>query len=168
MNPALLIIDVQKAFFEGNATRAQLLNQAVENINDAIALFREKQLPIFCIQQMEPENNFGPGHPGFDVPDEMNLLPSDGHIHKTYENAFNKTPLLEKLQELNVDTVIVTGFAAEHCVLSTYRGAEDRDLKPIMLRGAIASGNAESIKFVEGIGDIISYGALKQVLGAGG
>ena len=102
--------------------------------------------------------------PGFDVPEKVALQPTDERIHKRYENSFNKTSLLEKLQELDVDTVIVSGFAAEHCVLSTYRGAEDLDLKPIMLRGAMASANASYIQFVESLGDVISYGALKHTL----
>jgi nicotinamidase-related amidase len=64
-----------------------------------------------------------------------------------------------------VDTVIITGFCAEYCVLSTYRGAQDLDLTPIILRGSLASDNLEHIKFVESISDIISYGVLKKVLG---
>jgi hypothetical protein len=50
-------------------------------------------------------------------------------------------------------------------VLSTYRGAQDLDLTPIILRGSLASGSLENIKFVESISDIISYGVLKKVLG---
>jgi len=53
--------------------------------------------------------------------------------------------------ELEVDTVIVTGFCAEFCVLATYRGAEDLDLTPILLRGSLASSTPENIKFVESI-----------------
>ena len=70
----------------------------------------------------------------------------------------------EKLKELKVDTVIVTGFCAEYCVLSTYRGAQDFDLNPIILKGSLASDNAEHIRFVEEITEIISYGALKTLL----
>jgi hypothetical protein len=58
----------------------------------------------------------------------------------------------------------VTGFSAEYRVLSTYRGAQDLDLTPIILRGSLASDNLENIKFVESIGSIISYGVLKKVL----
>jgi len=164
MKPALLIIDVQNRMFEISPTTAQSLNKAIESINDTITFFREKDYPVFCIQHLHPENNLKPGEPGFDVPDYMAVLSSDERIHKTYENSFNKTPLMEKLQELDVDTVIVSGFAAEHCVLSTYRGAQDLDLKPIMLRGGIASANPDNIQFVESLGDVISYGALKHIL----
>ena len=99
------------------------------------------------------------------MPEELAILPSDLHIHKTYGNSFNKTSLEGELRDLGINTVIITGFCAEHCVLSTYRGAQDLDLTPIILRGSLASDNLENIKFVESISDIMSYGVLKKVLG---
>jgi nicotinamidase-related amidase len=165
MKPALLVIDVQKEFFKANAQTVQSLNNAIEYINAGIALFREKGLPILCVQHMDEADKLVPGAQGFDLPEELQILPSDGHIHKTYGNAFNKTELLRKLKELDVDTVVISGYCAEFCVLATYRGAEDVDLMPMLLRGGLASGSPENIKFVENISDIISYGALRKVLG---
>ena len=165
MKPALLVIDVQKDFFKSDAQTVQSLNNAIEYINATIALFRAKDLPIFCIQHIDEEDKLIPGEEGFDLPESLRILPSDGSIHKTYGNAFNKTALLNKLKELSVDTVILSGYCAEFCVLSTYQGAKDLDLTPILLRGSLASGHPENIKFVESISDIISYGALKKVLG---
>jgi hypothetical protein len=66
-------------------------------------------------------------------------------------NSFNKTPPADQLRRLGVDTVIITGFCAEYCVLSTYRGAKDLDLTPILLRGSLASETPENIKFVESV-----------------
>jgi nicotinamidase-related amidase len=165
MKPALLIIDVQKEFYKSNPQTAQSLKDAVEYINAAIALFRLKKLPIFCIQHMNEEDKLIPGEDGFDLPEELHIIPSDIRIYKTYSNAFNKTALLSKILELDVNTVIITGFCAEYCVLSTYRGANDLDLTPIILRGSLASATLENIKFVESISEIISYEALKKVLG---
>jgi nicotinamidase-related amidase len=164
MKPALLVIDVQKEFFKIDTQTAQSLKGAIEYINAAIALFRAKNLPIFCIQHINEEDKLIPGVEGFELPEGLHILPSDGHIHKTYGNAFNKTALQNKLKELDVDTVIISGYCAEFCVLSTYRGAKDLDLTPMFLRGSLASGNPENIKFVESISDIISYGALKKVM----
>ena len=163
MKPVLLVIDVQKEFFT-NPTTSQSLNAAIEYINAAIELFREKHLPIVCIQDVDKEEGVVPGKDGFELPQNLNILSSDLHIHKTYRNSFNKTPLGEKLQELGVDTAIITGYSAERCVLSTYRGAEDLDLTSIILRGALASDNQENIEFVERINNIISYESLKKVL----
>ena len=165
MKPALLVIDVQKEFFKSDAQTVQSLNGAIAYINAAIALFRAKNLPIFCVQHIDEADKLIPGAEGFDLPEGLQILPSDGHIHKTYGNAFNKTALQIKLEELEVDTVIISGYCAEYCVLSTYRGAQDLDLTPMLLRNSLASGSPENIKFVESISDIISYGALKKVLG---
>ncbi|MCD4672470.1 MAG: cysteine hydrolase [Anaerolineaceae bacterium] len=164
MKPALLVIDVQKAFFEFDTATTQSLNDAIEYINAAIDLFREKKLPVISVQHINEKDNLVPGEEGFDLPDSLQILPEDVHIHKTYGNAFNKTPLAEELLRRGIDTVILTGFCAENCVLSTCRGAEDVDLTPILLRGSLASGNLEHIKFVENINDVISYGALIKVL----
>jgi nicotinamidase-related amidase len=163
MNPALLVIDVQKAFLGIDTTMTQSLNNAIRYINAAIELFREKDLPAICIQHMN-ENNLKPGEDDFDVPDELDIRSTDLHIHKTYGNAFNKTTLENELHNLGVDTIIITGFCAEYCVLSTYRGAEDLDFTPIILRNSLASDNLQHIAFVENISDIISLGALKKAL----
>jgi len=164
MKPALLVIDVQKAFFDISPVTTQSLNDAIEYINAAIALFREKNLPVICIQHMEEEEDLVPGQEGFDLPEGLKILPTDLHIHKTYGNAFNRTPLEDELRKLGVDTVIVTGFCAEYCVLSTARGAEDLDLTPIVLRDSLASGVPENAKFVERISNLVSFGVLTKIL----
>jgi nicotinamidase-related amidase len=167
MKPALLVIDVQKAFYDIDPQTTQSLHAAVEYINAAIELFRAKNLPVICIQHIDEKDKLLPGQDGFEVPDDLHILPSDARIHKTYSNAFTRTSLLSKLQELAVDTVILTGFCAEYCVLSTCRGAMDLDLTPILLRGALASGDPQHIRFVEEISDILSFGALEKVLESG-
>ena len=164
MKPALLVIDVQKAFFDISPQTAQSLNEAIEYINAAIALFRKKGLPVVSIQQVEESEKLLPGEPGFDLPESLNILPSDLHIHKTYGNSFNKTALAQALHEWDVDAVLLTGFCAEYCVLATYRGARDLDLTAIVLRGSLASSVPENIRFVESISEIISYCALEAML----
>ncbi len=164
MKPALLVIDVQKAFFEENSPTAAALQVAADYINFAIDLFREKKLPVICVQHMNPEDNLVPGQPGFDLPEILKILPTDPHIHKTYGNAFNKTELAELLRKQGIETIVVTGFAAEGCVTATCRGAKDLDLTAIILRGSIIGGKAEFVPFVEATHDIISYRALAKAL----
>ena len=164
MKPALLVIDIQKEYYKINPQIAQSLKEAVELINVAIELFRAKNLPIFCIQHMNEKDHLVPGVEGFEIPDDLAILPSDPHIFKTYSNSFNKTPLLQMLQDHGIDTLILSGFCAEYCVLSTFRGAMDLDLTPIILRDSLASGSAENIKFVESVSEVISYRALRKFL----
>lgn len=164
MKPALLIIDIQNKFFNRSKACSDSLKSAIEYINAAIDLFRKKNLPIVVIQHKTEEQNLVPGQPGFDVPKSVKVEPQDLSVVKTYGNSFTKTGLAEKLRELGVDTVLVTGFSAEYCVLSTYRGAQDFDFTPIILKGSLASDNSEHIRFVEEISETISYGALKTML----
>jgi nicotinamidase-related amidase len=164
MKTALLVIDVQNMFFSDKPARLAELENAAEYINAAIDLFRKKNLPIVCIQHMNPEDNLVPGQTGFDVPDILNILPGDVHIHKTYGNSFTKTPLAEKLRALGADTVVVTGFAAEGCVLATVRGAEDYDFTSMILRSSIIGGKPGVAPLVESINEIISYDVLCKVL----
>jgi len=164
MKAALLVIDVQNRFFSLNQACSDSLKSAVEYINAAIDLFRERNLPIVVIQHKSEEDGLEPNTSGFEVHESVKFKPEDIRIVKTYGNSFTKTGLAEKLRVLHVDTVIVTGFCAEYCVLSTYRGAKDFDLMPIILEGSLASDNAEHIRFVEEISEVISYGALKTLL----
>lgn len=162
MKPALLVIDVQKQFFKPNTKDS--LDSAIEQINTAIAFFRENDYPIFAIQNISAKENLVPGEDGFDLPESLDILPADIHIHKNYGNSFNKTPLAEHLRDLDVDMVIVTGYSAAYCVLSGYRGAQDLDFNARVLLGAIASPVAEYINLVENITETVSLDELKKML----
>jgi nicotinamidase-related amidase len=164
MKPALLVIDMQKDFFERGPEFRQPLERAIETINAAIKLFRERNLPIIAIEHKNEKDGLVPGKSGFSTHEKVDLVPSDARIAKTYGNAFARTPLAERLHSLDVDTIIITGFMAEYCVLSTCRGAEEHDLAPIILRGSLASNNEEHIRFVEEISEIISLGALELLV----
>jgi nicotinamidase-related amidase len=164
MKPALLVIDLQKKFFEIGEMYSKSLKLAIEYINEAITVFREKGFPIIFIQHKDENEGLIPGNEEFEVHESIKLEPQDLRIVKTYGNSFTKTRLTEKLRQLGVDTVIITGFCAEECVLSTYVGAEDNDFTPIILRSAIASGKPNRVKFVEEISNLISIGALMKLL----
>jgi nicotinamidase-related amidase len=68
------------------------------------------------------------------------------------------------LHDLGVDTVIISGFCAEYCILSTYRGALDKDFTPALLSWALASVNPANIPFVESINDKVSLEFLRKAL----
>ena len=164
MKPVLLVIDLQKKFFEIDDAHSESLKLAIDYINEAILIFRKKGFPIISIQHKNENEGLIPGNEEFEVHESVKLEPHDLRIVKTYGNSFTKTKLNERLRQLNVDTVVITGFCAEECVLSTYVGAEDNDFTPVILRSAIASGNPNHIKFVEEISNLISIGALTKFL----
>jgi nicotinamidase-related amidase len=164
MRVAFLILDVQKAFFEIDADTAVSLRSAVKTINSAMAVFRKHELPILCVQHRNDSADLVPGRLGFDISDSLDIAAGDIRIVKTHGNVFRNTDCTACLRGLGVDTVVIAGFSAEQCVLSTCRGAEDEGLNPILLRGGLASEKPDRIRFVEEINEVVSLGALSALL----
>ncbi len=162
MKLALMVIDLQKAFYHGEKIAS--MDLACDYINTVIPLFRKKKLPILWVQDIDEESGVTPETEGFEFIDSLEPENGEYRIHKHYGNSFNKTEALKILRENNVDTVIITGYCAENCVLSTYRGALDHDLTPALLKKGIASGNKDNLRFVEEISNVISYAVLKKIL----
>ena len=117
MKPALLVIDMQNEFFDINQACSDSLKSAIEYINAAIALFREKNLPIVVIQHKDEEQGLVPGKPGFDVPTNVKLEPHDLRIVKTYGNSFTKTGLAENPSIPKPSSVISMNPLPVECTL---------------------------------------------------
>ncbi len=164
MKPALLVIDVQKAFFGISEETRQSLEQAVKLINAVVPMFRNRNLPVVWVQHQDDEDGVVPGTEGFEMPESFDVRPGDLRVVKTAGNAFHGTALEEDLRRLGVDATVLTGFCAEYCVLSTFRGARDRGMAPMLLRGALASVAQENIPFVERVNEVLSPGVLVKML----
>lgn len=157
-----MIIDMQKEFHKGET--ASQMDRAAEYINYVLPKFKEKDLPVIWVQDVDEEDGVVPGTDGFEVIDS--LAPTDGSIviHKRYGNSFNKTDVDKILKDAGVETVVMTGFCAEYCVLSTYRGAKDLDYFPVLLKNGIASTETANKEFVENISETITAGMLMKML----
>ena len=158
-----MIIDMQKAYCSGGSV--EQMSAAAEYINYVIPQFRSRGLPIIWVYNVDEEDGAVPGKEGFEFIDELKPAEDDVKIHKTYGNSFNKTDVDEFLKEHGTDTVVLAGFCAEYCVLSTYRGAKDLDYFPILLKNGIASVKEENKQFVENISETITAGTLMKILG---
>jgi nicotinamidase-related amidase len=162
MKPALMIIDMQKAYY-GGRTVSQM-DAAAEYINAVIPMFREKGLPVIWVYNEDEEDGAVPGNEKYEFIDKLKPAPGDIKINKTYGNSFNKTGADQILKEAGVDTIVMTGFCAEYCVLSTYRGAKDLDYFPVLLKNGIASVEKENKEFVENISETLTYGVLQKMI----
>lgn len=163
MKPALLVIDLQKAFYNDPVVKGSMDN-AAESINEAVRWFRDKKLPVIWIQHENVGEGPTQGQEDFEFIDKLSPDRGETRIVKRYGNSFNKTGLAGVLAGRSVDTVFVTGFCAEYCVLATDRGARDLDLSPILVRGCLASGKPENIAFVESICDVATMGVVKKMI----
>ncbi len=163
MKPALLVIDIQKAWVNSSEglRRAVQLRKGV--INSAIQLFSEKELPVIAVYHTDKD---GPGEdsPDFQFIDSIDISEATEKVVKNYPDGFNKTDLEAILQKYGCDTVILCGLSALYCVLATYYGAMNRDLHVYLLRDGVAAGEEEYIRIVEGVCDSLSTQVLCQIL----
>lgn len=162
MKPALMIIDMQKEYYIGQSKES--MTNASMFINEVIGYFRNKKLPIIWVQDLDNECGVIPGKESFEIIDLFKIIQDDYIIHKEYGNSFNKTNCGELLKDNVIDFIIMTGYCAENCVLSTYRGALDLDFTPVLLKNGIASGDIENLKYVEKISDTIDYNIVNKIL----
>ncbi len=162
MKAALVVLDVQNAVFGDDNTNLDACEQALTIINSAIALFREHHLPIVFVQHTSSHLAAGT-HP-WELYRGLDFHPTDPRICKTQMNAFWQTELDAQFKALGVDAVIVTGFFAEYCVLTTTRGAIERGYTSRILRGGIGTIDNARTQFVYDISDVISFDELKAHL----
>jgi nicotinamidase-related amidase len=165
MKPALLVVDMQERFIEKASAEKRLSwEDAISSINPSIQAFRQNGLPVIAVEHMDEEDGLVPGAAGFDTDKRIALLPEDTRIRKEFGSAFGKTELARLLREWGVDAVVVSGYCAEWCVLSTARGAEPEGFKAMILADGIASGHPARIPFILEINESISSGALESFL----
>ena len=162
MRPALMIIDMQKEYFSDSSKES--MTDASEYINEVIGYFRGKKIPIIWVQNLDKEDGVVPGVEGFEIIDLLEKKNDEISIFKEYGNSFNKTECENILRSEDIDLIVMSGYCAENCVLSTYRGAEDLDFMPVLLKNGIASGDDENLRFIEKLCDTVPYNILEKML----
>jgi len=160
MKVALLIVDMQKGCRETTQCKSSFDN-SVEYINEVSQYFRKKNNPVVIIKDIEVGS---PGTIEFEIVEDIVISDKDIVIHKQHCNSFWETELDEKLKTEGVDCIIVSGFAAEHCVLFTYNGARERGYKVFLLQNGIAGFDEEEIKRILLLRPVINYEALEYFL----
>lgn len=142
---ALLILDPQIDIFGEDNPNLAAFQTTIPVINAAIAIFRNKHWPIIFIQhtsKRKPE-----GSDLWKIHPQFNHHPHDICLNKTHYSAFWQTNLEKILKEKHVNSVIVSGYMSEYCVLSTLRAARERDFDAVILEGSIASLNDHHTQF---------------------
>jgi nicotinamidase-related amidase len=163
MRPALLVIDVQNAWLDSSEGLKKSLEARIDEINQAIAIFRARNLPIIVIYHTDKGVGPEPGTKAFEFHPGIKIEPRDTKVIKNYPNAFNRTELESLLRERGCDTVLLAGLSATGCVLATYIGALDRDLSPYLVKDAVAASREDLVRFAEEIFDCLSLRAIGQL-----
>jgi nicotinamidase-related amidase len=165
VNPALLVVDPQNDFFDDDNCNLAEFRRVLPKINTAIALCRKQRWPVVFVQHTSLKKPAGSRewsiYPGVDCRRE------DLRLNKAFSNAFWQTDLEEQLKARGVNYVVVVGFMAEHCVLSTYRGARERNFQAAVLRDGIAGEKSEYTRFVYETSATVTLNELQPLLANG-
>lgn len=121
---ALLIIDVQMAFQEMDAAgRARSNPDGEANIARLLSAFREAGGSVIHIHHdsITPGSPFTPGLPGNSVQPFVAPHPGERTYRKSANSAFIGTTLEVDLRKSGIETLVMCGATANHCVETTAR-----------------------------------------------
>lgn len=137
---ALIIIDVQEGLDDPRLGRRSNPD-AESNITRLLADWRAKGRPIYHVQHMstEPDSPLRPELPGNAIKRIVAPQGDEPVIQKTVNNAFVGTDLEKRLRETAIQSVVIVGLTAEHCVSTTARMAGDLGFSTIVVADATAS-----------------------------
>ena len=165
---ALLVVDMQRAFVErGQAMEVPPAREVVPRIQELLAIFREKGLPVvfteftyspaapLLVGELHPEHRpaatgaatgFGrPSSSCLEGEDNVGVIPElaphadELVVRKHYYDGFNGTVLDGALRARGVTTVVVTGTMTDICVLATVIGAFNREYRLVVVEDAVAT-----------------------------
>ncbi len=122
--PALLLIDVQKAFddpYWGPRNNPQ----AESNIARLLATWRALKLPVIHVRHcsIEPNSTLREGSPGNAFKPEASPIEGEIEFRKSVNSAFIGTGLHEYLQQQAYKELVIVGISTDHCVSTTTRMA---------------------------------------------
>lgn len=122
MKSALLVIDVQHAFF-AKEPRPFVPDEVVRNINIVTERARKADVSVIFIQHECDGSVVEHGAEGWHLQADIVAHTSDSYFGKTTPDSFLRTGLSEFLKSKEISNVVVCGYASEFCVDTTVRRA---------------------------------------------
>ncbi|RJT41270.1 cysteine hydrolase [Mesorhizobium waimense] len=130
---ALLVIDLQNEYRPGAAWPVVGYDTVLDNAARLIAAARAAGVPVIHAQAwVKPEERDGyarqeeilteefrsavAGSNGAQICAEVAALPGDIVIHKHWPSCFRRTDLMQRLADLKIESLMVTGVLTDSCV----------------------------------------------------
>jgi nicotinamidase-related amidase len=142
MHTALLLIDIQRDYFNGGRMELENPEGAVQKASALLGFFRKNKKPCIHIQHISQRPDatfFLPGDSGTDIHSAVSPLEGESVIRKHYPNSFRETNLLQLLQDVRAERVVIGGMMTHMCVDATVRAAVDLGFKAIVVSDACAT-----------------------------
>ncbi len=145
---ALVVIDVQREYFEGPLAIAYPpRDEVLATIVDAIGTATDAGVPVALVQHESSATSpvFAAGSERQRLHPEIDSQSGLPRFTKNHASVFTSEALRDWVAGQSADTVTLVGFMTNNCVLATAADAETRGLAVEVLRdatGAIALSNA--------------------------
>lgn len=129
----LLVIDVQKGITD---ERLYNFEGFISNLKKLIANARKKGVEVIYVQHDDgPGSGFSLGDVDYQIYDEIAPKPGEKIFTKTVNSSFSNKELCEYLDEIQEDTVVISGLMTNYCIDATIKSAFDRGFKVIVPEG---------------------------------
>ncbi|MCC3275653.1 MULTISPECIES: cysteine hydrolase family protein [unclassified Arthrobacter] len=155
MSAALMVIDMQNAYFESPALQKHQ-ERVVEKTNELIGLAKAAGVPVLMVcteherdkstwtlSMLDDDQGFI-----FSGSEQADFVPGLDHadlprLVKTRDSAFVGTDVLLRLRNWDVQTLVLAGVATHNCVAQTAADAFANNFRVRFAREALASTNEE-------------------------
>jgi nicotinamidase-related amidase len=156
--PALIIIDMVKAFTNPQAMLGANLDAEIEATKPLLDVAHERGIPVFfstviyndadlkdagiwALKQKGVVTLKGDTDGG-QVDPRLDMRSTDSLIVKKYASCFFGTDLVSRLMSRQIDTLIITGCTTSGCVRATAVDAVQTGLRPMVVREAVGDRSA--------------------------
>lgn len=134
---ALLVIDMQIGQCSVEPLPYQR-NNLLNNVNRLIDQCHQLDQAVFIVRHAGPPGSpFAAGEAIWNVVPELNVDPArDIFIDKSRASCFDNTGLADRLQERDIQEVVIVGLKTQYCVDTACRSALAFGFRPILISDA--------------------------------
>lgn len=176
--PAILVVDIMRAFTDQNMPLGADLSSQIEHINSLLDAADAAKIPTFfsivCYEEADCRDAgvWGRKMSGlFDLTSGSSAVELDPRLrrrsnasvfNKKYASCFFGTDLASRLQARRIDTVIITGCTTSGCVRASTVDAVQYGFLPIVVKEAV--GDRSQAAHEQALFDIqAKYGDIKSL-----
>jgi len=145
---ALLIIDVQKAFYDKKSHDYAYDGEGLLTaINKVATKARKSDVPVIYIQHDGDKGDpLEPGAPGWPI--HPSIAPHEGElvIHKPTPDSFYKTNLENELKSRGIKKLVIMGIQSDWCIDTTVRRAYSLEYNVTVVEDGHTTVDTEILK----------------------
>ena len=156
--PALIVIDMIKAFTDPNMPLGANLAREIEATRPLLDAAHARNIPvifstvIYDDPELKDAGIWGlkmkgvvtlkAGSDAVEVDPRLDMQPGDSLLVKKYASCFFGTDLVSRLMSRQIDTLVITGCTTTGCVRATAVDAVQNGVRPRVVREAVGDRSA--------------------------